>query len=120
MTELDPKISTLFAQPDMGEDPDFTNQVMKKVAQQQRRSLLKKTLVAVCVCSLLLLGMVHFNVAEFVAFSLTTPIFSIGEGWLNWILSPVNNIGALLVLLINFFRLARRGESNTRVSLLPF
>lgn len=48
------------------------------------------------------------EVAQFIAQGLTLTILDLGEGWLSWVLSPVNNLAGLLVLSVKAIRVARK------------
>lgn len=39
---------------------------------------------------------------------LTTALFDLGEGWLAWMLTPINNIASILVASIKVFRMGRK------------
>ena len=40
--------------------------------------------------------------------ALTTTLIDLGDGWLAWVFSPVNNIAALLVLFVKAIRVGRK------------
>ncbi len=102
MNEIrDPGLDSLFAS--AREDLDgevFTHKVMAKTR------FLKYRLHAVAAALVLaLLIVVQFfvpavqDVALVVAWGLTTSIVDLGDGWLAWMISPINTVGSVLVFL---------------------
>ena len=43
-----------------------------------------------------------------IAQGLTIPLIELGETWIAWVLSPINNIGSLIVLSVKAFRVGRK------------
>jgi hypothetical protein len=51
---------------------------------------------------------VPLELAQLIAQALTTTLVELGEGWLAWVFSPINNIGALLILTVKAIQRARK------------
>jgi hypothetical protein len=106
--DRDPLLQTLFA--DARNDLDgeaFTAQVMAKTR------FLRYRVVAPWVCIALMLAAgasylaIPLEIAQLIAQGLTTTLIDLGGGWLGWVFSPVNNIAALLVLIVKAIRVGR-------------
>ncbi|MGD9021606.1 MAG: hypothetical protein PVF46_07390 [Lysobacterales bacterium] len=81
------------------DDVAFTSQVVKRTY----KLLIRLGLLAACTALVVLAGMVAFGLSPWVVAQglsevLTTPVFDVGGGWADWILTPVNNIAGVLVL----------------------
>ena len=118
MTDLDPKLQSLFAEDNISDD-GFSASVMLEIDQQQKSRSLSKWLF-ICVGALAVItATIYLGAAEFVALTLTSPILGLGEGWLAFALSPINNCGAILVVMLNLIRRILGGKSEWRGTLLP-
>lgn len=47
------------------------------------------------------------ELAWLVVQALATPLVNLGDGWLGWMFSPVNNVGGVLVLSVKLVRMVR-------------
>lgn len=119
MSDLDPKLQTLFTVEDISDD-GFSDTLMNQLAQEQKLATISKLGYLIVFLILAIVASVQFGVTEFITLTLTAPIVSLGESWIAWVVSPVNNAGALLILLYNLFRRINRRRNEWRVSLLPF
>jgi hypothetical protein len=107
--ERDPLLQSLFAdaQHDLDEEA-FTAAVMARTRFVRYRR------VAPWIGFVLMLAAgawyltVPLEVAQLIAQALTTTLINLGDGWLAWIFSPINNIAALLVLIVKAIRIARK------------
>jgi hypothetical protein len=112
MTEQrDPVLESMFAvsQPELTA-PDgqaFTARVMAKT-----RKLVYGVAAVLVILVLLvltvafLLGVPVQDVARQITQALATTLIDFGEGWIAWILTPVNNVASLLVLVGKIIRVA--------------
>ena len=107
--ERDPRLQTLFAeaQHDL-EGEEFAAKVMAQTRHLRYR------LVAglFCLAFLLAAGAWYFaiplQVAQLITQVLTTTLIDLGESWLAWVLSPVNNIASLLIVSVKAMRVLRK------------
>jgi len=122
MSDLrDPALQDLFDEPvQIAEDSEFVVRTMQRVDQRKRWSLYLWLTLGGGFVIIASLFAVPLEIATFITQSLTTPLFSLGGGWVGWIMAPINNAGALVLLLIRLLRFARPKPSEWRVSLLPF
>ena len=109
MTEqLDPGLLEMFARPAPEvEDVEFTAGVVAKTRSLKYRVL--SGLVLVVLAILLSAWLLAIPVQEFiqlVARAITTPLYNLGDGWLGWALSPVNNVASVLVISARLLRVA--------------
>ena len=110
MTEdRDPLLQQLFAEVQNDLDGEvFIGQVMTQTRRHSYR------VIAAGVCATLILAACAWALAipqEFallVAQGLSTTLVDLGDSWLAWIFSPVNNIASLLVLSLKGLRMGRK------------
>lgn len=121
MSDLDPDLQAMFAEPPtVSNDPEFTAQVMRQIDHQSRNTIFFRLGIGIAVLLVGSLFALPFEIAQFITSSLTGPLFNFGSGWLGWMLMPVNNAGALVLLLLKFLRLAQPRRRELHGSLLPF
>ncbi|MFT4797475.1 MAG: hypothetical protein ACJA0W_000062 [Candidatus Azotimanducaceae bacterium] len=122
MSDLrDTSLQGLFDQPvQIADDNEFVVRTMQKIDQRNRRTLYLWITVGGGLIIIASLFAVPLEIATFLTQSLTMPLFSLGGGWLAWAMTPINNAGALVLLLIRLLRFARPKSSEWHVSLLPF
>ncbi len=101
-------------------DDGFSDAVMMQLNQADQRRSLWKMVTLAAIALIAVTATIQLGVTEVVTLSLTSPLISLGEGWVSWILSPINNTGALLVLLVKFIHRISGGRSEWRGNLLPF
>ena len=117
----DISLQALFDEPaQIADDSEFVVRTMQRIDQRQRRSLYIWLAVSGGLIIIASLFALPLEIANFITQSFTTPLFSLGSGWLGWLMAPINNAGALVVLLIRLLRFARPKSSEWRVSLLSF
>ncbi len=124
MSEQDQILKNLF-EPDRQteaslQDDGFTASVMVNIQQTKRRQIVWKICSLMAVVLLAVTMTIQLGFTEYVTLSLTAPLVSLGEGWVSWVLSPINNIGALLVALVKIIHRISGRKSEWRGSLLPF
>ena len=111
MTEqLDPRLQTLFANSrDELEGETFVTGVVTKTRFLRYRLpvLLAGITLALAVCALLLAPSLQ-DFALIVAWGMTTSLVDLGDGWLAWVLMPVNTVGSLLILGAKVIRVAQK------------
>ena len=105
----DPLLQSLFVEARHDLDGEmFSARVMAKT-----RFLRYRVVVAgLCVALILAAGAwflaIPLEVAQLVAQVLATTLVDLGDSWLAWLLSPVNNIAALVVLCVKAIRIGRK------------
>jgi hypothetical protein len=107
--ERDPVLQNLFNEAPADLDGEqFVARVMA------RTQVLRYRFIVGAACFLLALAVsawmleVPLELAMLVTEVLTTPLLDLGDNWLAWAVSPLNNPGALLVLLFKMFLVFRR------------
>lgn len=120
MTEPDQQLAMLFKNVDSIPDGGFSQSTMQAIEKDQ----LKRNLLLAC-CGLLgafilIATAWHLELAELIAYALTSPLFTLGDSFFSWMFSPINNLGALLVALFKLVQVALGGRRARHVSLLPF
>lgn len=124
---MDPKLQALFTESDVVDEAgtettasEFASQVMQRIKQQEQKT---NVLRLVGITLLVLIGSlfaVPVELANVISYGFTAPIFSIGESWLAWLLTPINNCGALVIVLLKLLRVMTLRSRGTHVNLLPF
>ena len=109
--DREPILQAMFAdaQHDL-EGESFTAAVM-----QQSRFLKYRVLAPWVACATLILTVCVFylavplqDFAQLVARGLTVRLFDPGDSWAAWLVSPVNNVGSLLVIGVKLARMLRK------------
>jgi len=105
----DPVLQSLFAanQVELSDQDGqlFTARVMAKTRKLVYVVVAAVLLLALLViASALILGIPIQEVAQNITQTLATTLFDLGNGWVSWVLMPVNNIASLLVLCVKIFR----------------
>ena len=108
--DRDPVLQSLFAANRVElSDPDgqlFTARVMAKTRKLvYGLATVVIVLALLVIASALLLGIPIQEVIENITQTLATTLFDFGDGWVSWVLMPVNNIAGLLVLILKVFRM---------------
>lgn len=106
----DPVLQSLFAASQVQlSDQDgklFTARVMAKTRKLFYGSVTAVIALAVLlIASAWLLGIPIREVVDNLTQTLATTLFDFGDGWVSWVLMPVNNIAGLLVLILKIFRM---------------
>ena len=113
--ERDPVLSSLFARSVVDQnDKEFTEHVVAKT-----RSLRYKIVAGLACFALVLiagawaLDLPIINIVQLVTQALATNLIELGDGWLAWILMPVNNVASVLILSLKAIRMLRKKIINT-------
>ena len=107
--DQDPLLKSLFAESLHDLDGEaFTARVMDRTRFLKYRALAPW----VCVGLVLAVGAwilaVPLETAHLIAQVLTTTLIDLGDGWLAWLLSPINSVAALLALSVKAIRVCRK------------
>jgi len=107
--DRDPLLQNLFTEAQQELDgEEFTVRVMsqtRKLSYRATAAWVCATLV-VAVCAWIFA--LPLEVAQLVTQLLTTTLIDLGDSWLAWAFSPVNNIAALFVLCVKGIRVFRK------------
>ncbi len=103
----DPILKELFAEPLMEPaDDTFVDEVMTQT--RSRMFWLLASLATVALLLVLTAWVFSGPVLQFTKLlteALTTSLFDVGDGWLAWILLPVNSVAGLLVISAKIARM---------------
>ena len=105
--DRDPILQSMFtaAQKDLDGEV-FTDRVNKKTRSQRNRMIV--ALISVVFVMAVCIWIFAIPIQEFprvVTNFLTTTLIDLGDGWVAWVFSPVNNIAGLLVLSLKAMRM---------------
>ena len=103
------RLQVLFAEAQSDLDGEaFTARVMAQTRRLRFRAvaLIFATLVLVTGAWFFAPPLQEFTLL--VAQGLITSLFDLGDGWLAFFLSPINNIGSLLILSVKAIRIGRK------------
>jgi hypothetical protein len=114
--EQDPLLQKLFdeANYDFDEaaygfdEAAFTARVMARTRFSRYRVLVPWAGVALLLAAGAWYLAIPLELAQLVAQVLTTTLIDLGDSWLAWVFSPVNNIAALFVLGVKAIRVGHR------------
>jgi hypothetical protein len=107
--DRDPRLQALFAEAQHELDGEtFTARVMTKSRFLRYRVLALWIGMAFVLAAGAWYLAIPLEVAQLMAQVLTTTLIDLGDGWLAWVFSPVNNIAALLVLFVKAIRVGRK------------
>ncbi len=110
----DPVLEALFARAETpAPDEEFTEAVMDRTRRFKRRFLTGLgigvlTFAAIALASYLAFPALVTEWATLAFGMISMPIISLGEGWLAWLLAPINTVGAVLVALYKLIRIASK------------
>lgn len=114
METTDPMLEAWFAEAtDPEADDQFTAAVMSRTRKFKWRVIgiaalvLAGLLASFLGAFLVFPGVMSEGILMIVGF-VTLPVLSLGEGWLAWVLTPINTVGALLVAVIKLLRVVTR------------
>ena len=93
-------LQTLFAEANEElEGESFTLKVMAQSRKQRYQTMVSWfSLAAMMLTSAVLLAAPLQEFAQLLTFVFTRTLVDLGGGWLTWLLSPVNNIGSLVIV----------------------
>lgn len=98
----DPLVASMFADAERGfDDPDFIDAVMKRIRSRRRRVLFARALIVAALIALeVVLESPLQNSLGILGEVLGDPLIAINDGWINYLLSPVNSIAGLIGLTL--------------------
>lgn len=105
--DRDPRLQALFADAQTELDgEEFVSRVIKKTRKPKQLVIAGLATVAlVMVAAAWLFSLPFLGISEVVATALTTTLIDLGEGWLAWVLLPINNIASVVALCIKALRM---------------
>ena len=107
--DKDPLLQQLFAESQVElADEAFTAKVLSRTRYLRYRVAAAWIVAALSLAICAWILAIPYEFAELTAQALTTNLISLEEGWVGWFVSPVNNIGALLILLVKAARMVRK------------
>jgi hypothetical protein len=90
-------------------DEDFTPRVMAKTHSLRNRLLAAGAgLMLTLAIMTWVFNLPLFDLTQQVSQVFTFALFDLGEGWLAWVLAPLNNIAGLLLLCVKAVRVIRK------------
>lgn len=105
--DRDPILQSMFTAAQKNLDGEaFTDRVNKKTRSQRNRMIV--ALLSVVFVMAVCIWIFAIPIQEFpwvVTNFLTTTLIDLGDGWVAWVFSPVNNIAGLLVLSLKAMRM---------------
>ena len=113
--DRDPQLQALFADATADLDGEaFISRVMAQTRSRRNR-LVAGGLIAVLVMAAFawLFTNPVLGFVQLITQILTTSLIDLGEGWLAWVLAPVNTIASLLVLSVKGLRVFRKKVIGT-------
>jgi hypothetical protein len=108
--DLDPRLRALFFEAREELDGEaFTARVMARTRFLKYRmpALVSGLALVVVACALLVMPALQ-DVAFLAAVGLTSSLFDLGEGWLSFVLAPVNTVGSLLIIVARLVRMGQK------------
>ena len=98
--DRDAVLLELFTEADTAlEGGAFTESVLKRTyGLVIRLGLVAAAVVTVVLASALVMGLSPWLVAQQLSNVLTTSLIEMGEGWMAWVLAPINSIGGALII----------------------
>ncbi|MCZ6889646.1 MAG: hypothetical protein O7H39_14230 [Gammaproteobacteria bacterium] len=107
--DRDPVLKSLFAESQHDLDGEaFTARVMDRTRYLRYRTLAVWGSVGLALAVGASLFAVPLQTAQLIAEVLTTALIDLGDGWLAWVLSPVNSVAALLAVSVKAIRVCRK------------
>ncbi|MDP7357226.1 MAG: hypothetical protein QF828_02225 [Pseudomonadales bacterium] len=107
--DRDPLLQTLFEE--AGHDLDggaFTARVVAQTRILRYRAVVGLSSVALMLAVGAWFFAVPVEIAQLITQVLTISLIDLGDSWIAWLLSPINNIASLVVLSVKSIRVARK------------
>ena len=99
--DRDPHLQNLFAEAEEELEAEvFTSRVLAQARKFKYQIMAGWSLAALTLAFIAWLLEIPQELPQFVAQSLTTTLVDLGDSWLSWLFSPVNNIASLIVLSV--------------------
>ncbi|HIG42833.1 MAG: hypothetical protein ABGY96_20940 [bacterium] len=110
-------LQTLFTKAQQELDGEtFTMQVVQQMRIRSYRVYLGLACAVLMVATGLWILAIPLEVVQLITQLLTTSLVDLGDTWIAWLLSPINNIASLTILCVKAFRVARRKISTASVA----
>jgi len=105
--DRDPRLQALFADARAELDgEEFVTRVIAKTRKPKQFVIAGlATIALIMAAAAWLFTLPILGISQVVATALTTTLIDLGEGWLAWVLLPVNNIASVLALCIKALRM---------------
>lgn len=116
MTDFDVQLRNLL-EPEAIKDNGFSEQLIARLATEQRRAFRLRSIAWFIATLAVVSIIIYFDLDRLITYSLTAPLYPLDKGWAALALAPINNAGALLVVMFQIFRLIRSGGVGPRVNL---
>ena len=102
-------LQTLFTQAQQELDGEtFTAQVMQQMRIRSYRVYLGLACAGLMAATGLWILAIPLELVQLITQLLTTTLIDLGDTWIAWLLSPINNIASLTIVSVKAFRIARR------------
>ena len=103
--DRDPLLQTLFAEAQQELDgTEFVRQVMLQAGRQRHQVIAYAALAVLVIACGLVLTQPLQEFALLLAQGLTTTLVDLGDGWLSFLISPINNVASLVILSLKALR----------------
>ena len=103
--DRNPLLQKLFAEAEQELDGKvFTSDVMAQTRALRYRAFAGWSAAALLLAFIAWLLGIPQELPHFIAQSLTTTLVDLGDSWLAWLISPINNIASLIVLSVKAIR----------------
>lgn len=107
--DRDPFLQTLFAEAQHDLDAEaFTSQVMAQTRSRRYRTLAGLACAALILAAVAWYLAIPLEFAQLITQLLAITLVDLGDSWLAWLFSPVNNIAGLLIISVKAIRVARK------------
>ncbi len=107
--DRDPLLQTLFAEAQHDLDGEaFTAQVMAQTRNLRYRLAAGLSCLALVLAACAWFFAIPLEVAQLITQVLTISLIDLGDSWLAWAFSPINNIASLLVLSVKAIRMGKK------------
>jgi Ca2+/Na+ antiporter len=111
--ERDPRLSLLFAESqDPLDEEAFIEQVLERTRNIKYRISAAIALIVLIIATSAWYLSIPIELAQILAQVLTTSVVELGSGWLGLILSPINNMGGLIVISVKALRVGWKKMMN--------
>lgn len=114
MTEhRDPVLQTLFAADQIDQNDQDAQAFISRVMAKTRKLIYQLAGALAAVALVLLICVWVFaiplqEVVELVTQTVSATLFDLGDGWVSWVFTPVNNIASLIVISLKAVRIVHK------------
>ena len=107
--DRDPLLQNLFAEAEQELEAEvFTSSVLAQTRAFRYRIMAGWSLAALTLAFIALLLDIPQELPQLIAQSLTATLVDLGDSWLSWLFSPINNIASLIVLSVKALHVAMK------------